>query len=111
MYGMILKSAFAFQGLDCCSDNAISFHYINPKMMYVLDYLIYNLMPFGILRSPGRLPKKLGVGEFMPPPDEALGLLDSSKDSMEDGDELVENTTTNSTQTITANEEGEGEVL
>lgn len=80
-------------------------------MMYVLDYLIYNLMPFGVVRSPGRLPKKLGVGEFMPPPNEALGLLDSSEDTMEGEDRLVENTTINSTETIPPNQEGEAEML
>lgn len=48
-----------FQGLDCCSDNAISFHYVSPNQMYVLDYLIYHLRPYGIVAHSQPLPIKL----------------------------------------------------
>ena len=30
-------------GTACCSDSAISFHYITPQMFYVMYYLIYHL--------------------------------------------------------------------
>lgn len=47
------------EGLDCCSDHAISFHYISPNQMYVLDYLIYHLRPYGIGFTDDVLPEKV----------------------------------------------------
>ncbi|XP_063709185.1 glycoprotein-N-acetylgalactosamine 3-beta-galactosyltransferase 1-like [Culicoides brevitarsis] len=36
------------EGLNCCSEETISFHYIPPLKMYGLEYLIYHLKPYGV---------------------------------------------------------------
>ncbi|XP_050072054.1 glycoprotein-N-acetylgalactosamine 3-beta-galactosyltransferase 1-like [Anopheles maculipalpis] len=37
-----------FYGRNCCSDLAISFHYIPGNHMYMMDYLIYDLHAWGL---------------------------------------------------------------
>ena len=41
----------ALEGLDCCSDSAITFHYISPNQMYEMEYLIYHLKPYGVKQN------------------------------------------------------------
>lgn len=53
------------EGLDCCSDNAISFHYVSPNQMYVLDYLVYHLRPYGIVAHSQPLPKKQSLADVV----------------------------------------------
>ena len=34
--------------MKCCSDSAVSFHYVPPNMMYVMEFLLYHMRPFGV---------------------------------------------------------------
>lgn len=55
-----------YGGLDCCSDSIANLHYITPKEMYTLDYLIYNVHPFGTEKnSTELLPRKIPFNEIL----------------------------------------------
>lgn len=52
--------------LDCCSDTMVAMHYVTPKEMYFLDYLIYRVHPFGIEKQIRKdLPRKFTLKEIL----------------------------------------------
>ncbi|KAJ8959084.1 hypothetical protein NQ318_022341 [Aromia moschata] len=64
------------QGMECCSDNAVSFHYVKPDLMYAMEYMIYHLRPFGIAYTP-KLP---------------VGLVEDDERMSESSDDISETT-------------------
>lgn len=52
--------------LDCCSDLPVGIHYIKRTAeMYMLEYLIYHVHPFGNVRVAEELPEKLSLKEII----------------------------------------------
>jgi glycoprotein-N-acetylgalactosamine 3-beta-galactosyltransferase len=47
-------------GFNCCSNHAISFHYIHP-----IDYLLYHVQPYGLRNMNPKLPNKLTISEIL----------------------------------------------
>lgn len=48
----------------CCSDNAISFRNLDQIQIYVMEYLVYHLRPYGIAFMPQPLPQKVSLIEL-----------------------------------------------
>lgn len=57
--------------LECCSDTFVLQHRVLPNEMVLLDYLIYNVHPFGIEKNLTEiLPKKFTFNELLKMADE-----------------------------------------
>ena len=39
-------------GPKCCSDHSITYHYVSREMMYVYDYFVHHLYPYGVEHVP-----------------------------------------------------------
>ncbi|XP_041356203.1 glycoprotein-N-acetylgalactosamine 3-beta-galactosyltransferase 1-like [Gigantopelta aegis] len=55
-------------GDDCCSQLTISFHYTGPKLMYLLDFLLYKISVFGRSMSYKKLKGLFQLRELTLPP-------------------------------------------
>ncbi|XP_068230793.1 glycoprotein-N-acetylgalactosamine 3-beta-galactosyltransferase 1-like [Palaemon carinicauda] len=67
-------------GLNCCSDTPVSFHYVDKKEMYLMEYLLYHARPYGINhRDPFPAP--------LPPDEKSIPkpILDKHKTSVSQG--------------------------
>uniref|UniRef100_A0A1A9W858 Glycoprotein-N-acetylgalactosamine 3-beta-galactosyltransferase 1 n=1 Tax=Glossina brevipalpis TaxID=37001 RepID=A0A1A9W858_9MUSC len=49
---------------DCCAEFTVAFHYIEPNAMYIIDFLLYNIQPYGIVSRHLKLPKKIKINNI-----------------------------------------------
>ncbi|XP_055310952.1 glycoprotein-N-acetylgalactosamine 3-beta-galactosyltransferase 1-like [Sitodiplosis mosellana] len=59
------KYYWSDEGLDCCSNYTISFHYILTKYQYTMYFLAYRLQPFGFRRHFPSLPMKVNFSQVV----------------------------------------------
>lgn len=52
------------EGLNCCSNTAISWHYVQPGSMLNMEFFQYLLRVYGRVMSPQKLPKKVNFTEI-----------------------------------------------
>lgn len=52
------------EGLDCCSNTAISWHYVQPATMINLHFFHYKFKTYGRVVSPHELPKRVNFTEI-----------------------------------------------
>jgi glycoprotein-N-acetylgalactosamine 3-beta-galactosyltransferase len=53
-------------GLDCCSNSIVCMHYIVPREMFLLNYLIYHVHPFGLHKNDSlALPRKFSLEKII----------------------------------------------
>lgn len=59
------KYYWSEEGLNCCSNYSVSFHYIKPRYLYTMYFLTYELKPYGFNYQHPQLPEKLNFNEVI----------------------------------------------
>lgn len=53
------------EGLDCCSNYTIAYHYTSPRSMYLLYYLVYHMRVYGVNHRYSLPPRKTNITEVI----------------------------------------------